>query len=299
MGFRLRKSESASAGARRVAQEEIEKALELLEAKRTDPAETVHELRKHFKKVRAALRLVRDEVGPEVYERDNLAVRDLGRRLSAARDAAVRVTALDRLREVSEKDVPGEEMAAVRRKLVRRQKEAVRRLQKGPAFPEMAAELQDIRRRVQAWPLTKTGFACLEPGLRRVYGQGRKGHAVSYQEGTDEAFHEWRKRAKDLRYHIDMLSPAWPAVLEDVEKTLHDLTDCLGDDHDFADLRRSLTASRRLLPPNAAGTMVIELIDRRRSDLQAKARPIGARIYSEKPKRFTARLGSYWDAWRS
>ncbi len=35
---------------------------------------------------------------------------------------------------------------------------------------------------------------------------------------TDEAFHEWRKRAKDLRYHVDLLEPVWPEVMENVEK---------------------------------------------------------------------------------
>jgi CHAD domain-containing protein len=299
MSFRLRKNESASAGVRRITREEIDDVLELLKKKDGDPAETVHEIRKHFKKIRAVLRLVRDELGEVVYERDNVAVRDLGRRLSAARDAAVRVAALDRLREGSGSEFPAEEMAAVRKRLVSRHRASVRRVRRGPAFTAIARGLRDLRRLVHAWPLTRTGFACLEPGLRRIYRQGKKDQAEAFRLATDEAFHEWRKRSKDLRYHVDLLSPAWPAVLEDVEKALHELTDCLGDDHDFADLRRVLTTSPGLVLTAAAKTGVVELIDRRRSDLRARARPIGVRIYSEKPKRFTARLESYWDAWRS
>lgn len=45
-------------------------------------------------------------------------------------------------------------------------------------------------------------------------------------------------------------------------------------------------------------TTVVELIDRRRADLQAAARPLGSRIYPEKPRAFSRRIESYWAAWR-
>src|SRR5262245_12167592 len=51
MGFTLRKNESAAAGLRRIAEEEIDTALELLAHARTNPEEKVHELRKQFKKI--------------------------------------------------------------------------------------------------------------------------------------------------------------------------------------------------------------------------------------------------------
>jgi hypothetical protein len=44
---------------------------------------------------------------------------------------------------------------------------------------------------------------------------------------------------------------------------------------------------------------LIERIDRRRSKLQRDARKLGDRIYTERPKAFTRRVESYWDAWRS
>jgi CHAD domain-containing protein len=50
---------------------------------------TVHEMRKVLKRVRAALRLVRDAVGKDEYARENALLRDAGRALRAARDAEV------------------------------------------------------------------------------------------------------------------------------------------------------------------------------------------------------------------
>jgi CHAD domain-containing protein len=157
-------------------------------------------------------------------------------------------------------------------------------------------ELGALRRRVRAWPLVNPGFGCLEPGLRRAYRDGKRSEAEAYAARTDEAFHEWRKRAKDLRYHVQLLGPAWSKPLEDLEKELHDLTDRLGDDHDLADLRQTLRRPRR---QTGHVGRVIDRIGHRRSELQADASPLGARIYAEKPRRFSKRIESYWDVWRA
>ncbi len=299
MAFRLKKNESASAGIRRVAREEIDEAIELLENRKADPSETVHELRKQVKRIRAVVRLVRDELGEEVFRRENRALRELGRRLSAARDAKVRVSALDLLRKREKGKLARSDVAPIRRRLAARHRAAVRRARRPEALARIGKDLRALRRRARTWPLRKAGFGCLEPGLRRAYRDGRRAEAEAYRARTDEAFHEWRKRAKDLRYQVSLLEPAWPEMMKDVERGLHDLTDRLGDDHDLGDLRRVLTGRRA---PGNGAKRVERLTDRiahRRSALQAEARPIGARIYSEKPRRFSTRMESYWDAWRS
>ena len=299
MGYRLKKSESANAGIRRVAREEIDEALELLEKRDSDPEETVHELRKHFKKIRAVARLVRDELGEEAYERDNASVRELGRRLAPIRDSTVRVSALERLQSTYKQEFPAEGVSPFQKRLVSRHRAALGRLRRTTTFATIRRELEALRRRVRAWPLHQEGFSCFEAGLRRGYRQGRKGAAEAYASRTDEAFHEWRKRAKDLRYHVELLEPIWPETMKDLEKMLHTLTDHLGDDHDFAGLRTALTTSPKLTERAAGVTIVIELIDRRRSELQGAARPLGERIYSEKPRAFSRRIEAYWGAWRS
>lgn len=299
MSFRLRKNESAGAGIRRVARELVTEAVALIEDEKGDPAETIHELRKQLKKLRAVLRLVRGELGADVYGRDNSAARDLGRKLSPVRDAAIRVSALDRLREVNKKDFPADDIAPVQKRLAARHRAALRRLRSSGTLSAIARELVDLGRRSRTWPLVKPGYSGLEPGLRRVYRAGRAAREEAFGSGTDEAFHEWRKRAKDLRYHFELLGPVSPGAMQDAERALHDLTDCLGDDHDLSDLRRVLKTSRSLMRGARCVKRVVDLIDRRRSELQAKARAIGVRVYGEKPKAFSMRIGTSWDAWRS
>src|SRR5215471_7522066 len=295
MGFRLRKNESASAGVRRVARELIDGAIERIGDRKADFEETVHEVRKELKKLRAILRLVRGELGDEAFDRENTAVRDLGRRLSRARDATVRIGVLGRLREAFPEDFPPRGTGPLSRRLVARRQAALALLRRGRELGAIATELRVLRRRVRTWPLSKGDYGVLEPGLGRIYGQGKKRLAEAYAAATDEAFHEWRKRAKDLRYHVELLEPVWPEVLKDVEKSLHELTDLLGDDHDLGDLRRVLTSSPRLTRGALGVGRLVELIDRRRSRLRADARPLGARIYGEKPRAFSERIGTYWD----
>ena len=231
MGFALRKNESAAAGLRRIAEEEIDTALELLAHARTNPEEKVHELRKQSKKIRSVVRLARDEMGEKVFARENATLRRLGRRLSPVRDASVRAAAAKDLKKTP---------PSLQKRLRGKRRSALARLQRGSALDRIAHELEDLKDRVRSWPIRKDGFACIEPGLRRSYRQGRKSEADAYSARTDAAFHEWRKRAKDLRYHVELLEKVWPESLKDLGDALHDLTDRLGDDHDLGDLRRSV-----------------------------------------------------------
>src|SRR5262245_12990590 len=117
MGYTLRKKESASAGVRRIAREELDAALEKLDGARRDSDELVHELRKHFKKVRSVLRLVRAEIGEEIFARDNGELRALGRRLAPARDASMRASALQNLRKRYTDDFPSSGLGPIARRL--------------------------------------------------------------------------------------------------------------------------------------------------------------------------------------
>ena len=289
MGYRLRKNESAAAGLRRVAKEEIDAALEQLERARRAPEDSVHELRKQFKKIRSIVRLARNELGEKVFDRENAALRKLGRRLSPVRDASVLAATAGRLKKTP---------PLVEKRLVTKRRAELARLRRGAGLDAIGRELERLKDRVASWPIQKDGFAALEPGLRRTYRRGRKGEADAYASLTDEAFHEWRKRAKDLRYHVELLEKIWPETLKDYAESLHDLTDDLGDDHDLAELRRTLSASKPLA--GVRGVPALQRrIEKRRSKLQAAARPLGDRIYSEKPKDFTRRIESYWETWRS
>ncbi len=83
-------------------------------AAKGDPTEAVHDVRKGFKKVRAALRLAREELGDETYRAENYAFRDAARPLTEVRDAQMLVETFDKLTKALAGEVDAPAIAKVR-----------------------------------------------------------------------------------------------------------------------------------------------------------------------------------------
>ncbi len=57
--------------------------------------------------------------------------------------------------------------------------------------------------------------------------------------------HEWRKRVKDLWYHVTLLQDAWRPVMSALADEAHELSDRLGDEHDLTRPARAGRTSTR------------------------------------------------------
>ena len=299
-GYRLGANEHLAAAIRRSAREQLDDAIEqLTEAIDEDPVTAVHEARKCLKKERALLRLVEDSFAPAAYRRENRSLRDAGRRMSAARDADVLVETLDELAGRHAARLPASTFAQVRAVLVVDQMRArsVAAADRG-AVEDVVAELRDARVRIDDWPLAGDEFALIAGGLGRAYERGAERFERVLAKPTVDNLHEWRKRVKDLWYHLRLVKPMWPEVLGGQIEQASELADVLGDDHDLAGL------ADRLGEPTVAKRVVAdlrplhELIDRRRLELQARARLLGMRLYADRPRAYPRRMSRLWEAWR-
>ncbi len=270
---------------RRVVLEQIDAALAELGGDTDDPQEVaVHEARKRLKRVRAVLRVVRDEVGERVYARENAAYRGAAQRLAGIRDARVLVNTLNAL--------DGEAFAGPRAALVERDAVAVASARE--AATRAIRDLDAARPRVQEWPLRRDGFAMLEGGLVRVYRQGRRRFARTHATPDMEHFHEWRKRVKDLWHVFQLLEASWPPVLNVLADQAHTLSDHLGDEHDLGVLAERVRTDGLGAPEERDRLM--DLITARREELRADARLLGLRMYAEEPWDFVDRMAAYWNA---
>jgi CHAD domain-containing protein len=290
--FRLHTGESLRAAVRRIACAEIDATIDALEGPIRE--ETVHDVRKATKRLRALLRLVRDHLGSRRFDRENHAFRDAARALSPARDAEVMVATADRLAANGGRapKLLGPLRRAAREHLrtvdAHGDSRAVRR--------RVAASMRRARTRVRGWPIPKSGWKALRPGLRRIYAQSRRCWRAAAAEPTVTNLHEWRKRAKDLRYALDLLEPAWPGVMKALADEADTLADRLGEDHDLALLRRF---ARDVARDGGAERDQLALIDTSRRRLQADAWALAARIYADPPSRFARQLAAYWRAWQA
>ena len=135
------------------------------------------------------------------------------------------------------------------------------------------------------------------PGLARAYRKGRKRMREAMAEPSAAAFHDWRKRVKDLWYHTRMFGPARPDTLKPFADELHLLSDYLGDAHDL-DLVDAALHEETRADPLFDPVPLLSFLDEARAAKRAAAIELGRRIYAESPSRFAARVEAYWRAWR-
>lgn len=290
MAYRLAVGEDdLPAGLRACAREQLDGALAQLERAALAQGDAIHETRKHLKKTRALLRLMRPALGGERYRSESAALRDAGRALSSARDADVLVDTAARLAE----RFPGMLPADVYAELV----EALTREATAASAVELGAltaVLREARERVADWPLDGIEWDALVAGAARAYGRGRDALTLVREGATVERLHEWRKRAKDLWYHERLLQQAWPEVMTARIAQLHLLTEQLGEHNDLTLLERRLGDPAPLAPAvDAARERLLTLAARRTAELRTAAMAGGERVYAETPKAYARRLGGW------
>jgi CHAD domain-containing protein len=287
MAYRLSFADDVPATVRACAHEQLEGAIARLEAVGEDPVDAVHDARKHLKKSRALLRLVRPALGTDAYRRENAALRDAGLALSGTRDADVLAETVDKLAARGAGRLPAATFAQLRA--------AVAAAAAEPAdVGAMLEALREANARVERWPLDAAGWDAVIAGAVRAYARGREAFAVARHEPTPVHLHEWRKRVKDLWYHERLLAPAWPALLGAHGEEAHALSELLGDDHDLTGLRERIEQGLELAPEAAADRAeLLALVDERRDELRERAVRLGHRLYAESPKACRRRLARY------
>jgi CHAD domain-containing protein len=277
------------------AEEQLKGILEALSGQAgLTPDEATHDARKRTKKVRALLRLIRPALRDDVYRRENRALRDAARQLSAVRDAWVLVEVLDDLVTPPTGDITEESVAALRATLVREHRDLQAGQGEHDALGRAASDYEHVLARVFRWRLPDEGWRSLEQGMEAVARAGRHRMVQACSGGSDEDFHEWRKQVKYLRHQFELVRPAWPEVLEAMAATAAELGDLLGTDHDLAVLRGRVLGEPGLGPTTRQA--LVERIDERRRGYQREAMALGRRLYAEKPSALTQRLGRLWKA---
>ena len=300
MNFELGLSESADEGIKRIILERVDEIYELMVNPYPTREKAVHEARKSFKRIRAALRLVRDETGEAWYRRENEFYRDASRVLAPVRDSTVLVLALDATTEAYADIVPPSMFESIRAKLLDRHERIVRELlDEQDVMAAVAQMMREGRSRIVGMPVQGTDFALFDDGLRRVYKNGRKAmYEALADPGDPVKFHEWRKQVKYLWHHLEILQPTWPLMLLDTANELHTVSDFLGDAHDLMELKETL-----LTEPEFSGDRnlitLLALLDRRRAGLEEASWTLGQRLYHEGPRAFVERISTYWEAWQN
>lgn len=292
MTYRLQKTELVGDGIRRIVLEEIGKALAGIDDVDGARQDAVHEVRKHCKKVRGAMRLLRGSF--DGYSEENARVRDVARLLSAARDAKVLRETQRQL--IDELGYPSCNPAVTKLD----EALASRALFDGS---QTDIDLRTARDRLAAiaadaahWQISRDEFDAVAGGLQTTYERARKAERRCLDDPSTGNLHEWRKAVKYHWCHLRLVAGAWPKLIKARQVAARHLSGLLGDDHDLAVYQQALDEAVAL--PRKLSTRLREHIALQRRLLQQESFSVGARLFAGKPRDFVRRLEACWEAWR-
>jgi CHAD domain-containing protein len=279
----------------RVVRGRLAEAIEVTGDKRRPVRERIHRARTSCKKARAALKLIRSQE-EKLYRRENRALGDAARDLSALRDADTMLDSFDAaLRHYA---IPREKFRAVRAALLaHRRAFAPARAEVDRRLHAFVQRLRKVAQRLDGWE-PDAGFAALAADFGQAYRRARCAlHAVQAQPGA-AVYHEWRKATKAYSYQCRLLCKAWPAAMKALGDELKQLATRLGDEHDLTVLRgrlRQLARKNKLDVDEDTCAAILGLVATRRDELRAEVIPLGERLFADKPRAVVARITRWWD----
>jgi len=254
MGFRLKLREPLPDGLKRVFREQIEFALELCRHPAKQRGITVHEVRKHLKKLRAAMPLAIPEVGRDRHTREDRCVRRIGRLVSDLRDAQVRLQTLIQLRDETAKGPHDSPFPRIEELL------SLERESFSAAFAgwqkQAIPQLERVETRLLKWPLEGLTWKQVYGAVGKIYKRGQRRLAKTINDA--EVLGELLGREHDLNF-------LWARLEKECgDETLRD---------ELAQLEK--------------------LIRKRGKRLRTNALELGRRFYAEPAKAFAKRISIF------
>src|SRR5437762_9552347 len=288
MGYCMRMREPLPKGRQRIIRQEIEAPVRLCRHPARQRGVTVHEVLKHLKKLRAALRLTKNEVGKNRWASEDRCLREIGQLVSDLRDAHVRLQTLIQLRDDADQQFPRlEELLSMERESF---SAAFARWHK-QAIPK----LKSARERLLKSTLTVMTWKQICGVVAKTYRRGQVKLAKALKKRDPESFHVWRMSVKELWYQLRVLRPLNRLVLEEIASDAKTLGELLGRAHDFAFLLTRLDKERGDQTLYDELAQLQKLIRKRGKRLHRDALELGRRFYAEPSKAFAKRISIFID----
>ena len=292
MPFELKAGRNVERELKRVADTQLVLALRELHTigtKRADRA--VHEARRHVRRVRAMLRLVRPTLGG-AYVGASRRLRLAHHLLAPIADAEALMSRQQDVAGWLDGRVPSATVAAIRSSLARHATAVDRRASFERVLHKAVRLLRAERLAIDGWTLTTRGVGAIRPGLRRTVRDARQTMHTALRQPTTAHYHAWRRRVKDLRLQVHLLSLRCGGRLREEERQLTALDTCLGEYHDLVLLERLLVTEVDV--SRAAAAACLRVLRQRQALLRQSAVRLGPLALGERPRAFVRHVGELW-----
>ena len=104
----------------------------------------------------------------------------------------------------------------------------------GASAPTFDEPVRKALGRLDRWCRVPDRWSAVRRGVERIHRDTRRAWKRALDDPRVETLHEWRKRAKDLRYVMELLELMWPEVIHPLAGEVERLESDLGEDHDLA-----------------------------------------------------------------
>jgi CHAD domain-containing protein len=298
MAYRLKIGEPVQDGIRRIIIEQIERALGELNDKNLDRADTVHQVRKRCKKIRAALRLVREALG-KTYSRENARYRDAARRISKLRDAEAVIETCDALasRFSGRADEGG--VRIVRARLAARKKTLVKDTARiDSLLKDFESAMIAGRESAASLAIEGKRYEPVLAGMQKTYARARRAMKGAYDHPAPGSFHEWRKRVKYHWYHMRLAQKVWSPVVRVRRNELGRLGEALGNHHNLCVFCALLMKDPAFSEQKGDFESFIRLAEKWTARIERESKPRGVLLFAEKPGHLVRRFSVYFSLWQ-
>lgn len=303
MAYRVKIGANLEKDVRRLLMAQVGRALAHLSST-ADTGLAIHETRKSLKRCRSVLRLVEPGLDKRSFQRTDHSFRAIARVLSHQRDRQVMTETLAKLVEsrqaISDAAEERRALEAVRTAIAGK---AVNGAAPGEHSDDLAADirlalsmLKEADVAIRRLRMTPARIATLARGFAGTYRASRASMKAAYRSGEDEDFHAFRKCVQHHWRHLQLLSPAWPELMEVRIASARALAQALGNDHDLSVLADHLAGERMQSLPVQDRETVIAIARAEQARLRVEAEGIARRLFAQSPRDLERLILKLWPA---
>jgi CHAD domain-containing protein len=243
-----------------------------------EPDTAIHELRKHGKRIRSILLLTKSGIGLETFVRSTDLVRSAARRFSDARDARVLCDTLANPALFGEDEFDSFGLEPMRDWLSERHGALLLAPELISAVAAAEGELAETAERLAGVSWEHCTEAGIKEGWARNFERGCEARIRARLTRHPEDLHDWRKRAKTLSVHLQVISGEFGALDTSDKAAQADLLgSLLGEHHDLAVLDALLRGKSELDGParQAVSARIVE----RQLEIENESFELGAQVF--------------------
>ncbi|MGB8492386.1 MAG: CHAD domain-containing protein, partial [Bacteroidales bacterium] len=219
----------------------IREARAMLDPGSVADEKSVHDVRVLMKKSRAAMKLIKPQVDPEMFKREYSAFREVGMKMRQWRENSVHRKHLRYLKKkypkIFDSLTDNEKL-----NLLLNKPEPEKEISEGMTtdLAAITSILDKSSYRIRFQSMNNLDTQLLVRELEQTYSQVTDCYIMARNYQKTANLHEFRKKAKDFLYQLYFFRSMKPRSIRALEKKLDSLTQCLGRYNDLSVLVKAL-----------------------------------------------------------